>query len=149
FFPCYGAPLAPPSFPTRRSSDLLAVGIQRYATPVQFVAGMALMTAANGFQSCQQFGGMKGLAQIIIGAGFQAIDPLMPGIAGGQNHHWGAVAGSAPAAQHFQAVFTGQTQVQNDQVGLQLIAQKFTVDAVMRQFYRMASAPQPTLQGVG
>ena len=97
---------------------LLAVGVEGNPTPVQFIAGLALMTPANGFQPRQQLGGVKGFAEVVVGAGFQAIDALMPGIAGGQNQHRSAVAGSAPAAQHFQAVFTGQTQVKNNQVGL-------------------------------
>lgn len=64
-------------------------------------------------QAGQQFLRVEGLTNVVVGAGFKAVDFFVPGIAGGQDDDRHVVAGVAPTFQHLQAGQFGQAQVEN------------------------------------
>jgi len=76
---------------------------------------------------------MKRLAQIIVGAGFKTIHPLMPGIAGGEHNHRNVIAFGAPGAQHLKPGFFRQSQVQYHRIVRFDIAENFSITAVAGQ----------------
>jgi hypothetical protein len=59
-------------------------------------------------QARQQLFHVKGLGQVVVGAGVHARDLFLPAAARGQDQHRHVAPGGAPAAQHRQAVRTGR-----------------------------------------
>jgi hypothetical protein len=81
-------------------------------------AGRLLRRAAaqHGVDAGQQFARVEGLAQVVVGAHFQAHDAVHVLALGGQHDDRRAVVGGTQAAADRQAVFAGHHQVEHDQV---------------------------------
>jgi len=73
-------------------------------------------TAQQRLDAQQQFFGMKGLGQVVVGAGLETVDALGPGAARGKDQHRCGEAAGTPVAQHLQPRFARQAEVENDQV---------------------------------
>jgi hypothetical protein len=65
----------------------------------------------------QQLARVERLAQVVVGADFQADDAVDVLALGGEHDDRGAVVGGAQAAADGQAVLAGHHQVEHDQVG--------------------------------
>ncbi len=75
----------------------------------------AQAAAQNGSQPRQQFTRLEGLRQIVIGADFQAHNPINRIAAPRQHENRCVGAGPQPPA-HIQPVHVGQHQIENDGV---------------------------------
>src|SRR5271154_5893410 len=86
---------------------------------------------------------MKGLGDIIVGAGVDALDLVAPPVAGGQNQDRHRTAGLAPGLQDRDPVALGQADVEHDRIiGLgvaakpALLAGESAVDRIARRLER-------------
>ena len=61
------------------------------------------------------------LGDVVVAAGGQAGDPVLDGVAGGQEHDGYVGVGGAHPAQHLEAVEVGQHHVEDDGVGPELL----------------------------
>ncbi|MDT4849812.1 hypothetical protein FQZ97_839420 [compost metagenome] len=68
--------------------------------------------AHQGTQAGFEFVQVKGLGQVVVGAGVQADDAVAHGAARGEDDDRRGQAGGARVAQHLQAVAPGQAQVE-------------------------------------
>ena len=59
---------------------------------------------------------MKGLGDIIVGAGIEALHLVAPAIARGEHQDWHGAAGPPPGFQHRDAVHLRQPDVEDDRV---------------------------------
>src|SRR5574343_151077 len=73
-------------------------------------------TAQHGVDAGQQFAWVEGLAQVVVGAHFQAHDAVHVLALGGEHDDGCAVVGGTQAAADREAVFAGHHQVQHDQI---------------------------------
>ena len=81
--------------------------------------------AEHGAEAEDEFVGLEGLGEVIVGAGFEAGDAVLGGAAGGEqeDRHVGALG--AEGAGEGEAGFAGHHDVEHEQVGLddaQLVA---------------------------
>jgi hypothetical protein len=70
----------------------------------------------QGAQASQQFFGVKGLGEVVVGPGVDASDLFMPAVSCGQDQNRRCLAVTAPALQDGQAVQHGEPQIQHDRV---------------------------------
>ncbi|MNH12255.1 hypothetical protein D3C79_717910 [compost metagenome] len=80
------------------------------------LVGQATGTTQQRLDAQLQFFRVKRLAQVVIGAGFEALDALGPGPTRGEDQHRCRQPRCTPLGQHFKARQAGQAEVQNDQV---------------------------------
>ena len=79
----------------------------------RFLCGAA---AQHGVDAGQQFAGIEGLAQVVVGAHFQAHDAVHVLAFGGEHDDGGAVIGGTQAAADGKPVFARHHQVEHDDV---------------------------------
>jgi hypothetical protein len=109
-------------------------GIKPQRTQIQGRGRVTGRTAHQRAQARQQFLGVEGLGQIVVGPCVKAGDLLAPGAARSQDQHRRGDAVLAPTLQHRDAVDLGQAQIEHDGVVGLGIAQKlrlFTVRGVI------------------
>ena len=101
----------------------------------------------------QQFARVEGLAEVVVGADFEADDAVDVLALGGQHDDGRAVVGGAQAAADRQAVFAGHHQVEHDQVDR--VAQQDAVERLavfghddLEAFLRQVAAQQVADAGV-
>ncbi|MNI31436.1 hypothetical protein D3C73_853220 [compost metagenome] len=94
--------------------------VQLQAAHVDDVVGqLGCAAAQHGLDTGHQLFGREGLGDVVVGAGFQAVNLVLLGTLGGQHddrHGAGALV-IAQLARHGQAGSAGQHPVQQDQVG--------------------------------
>ena len=83
---------------------------------------------------------VEGLAEVVVAAGVEAVDALVPGVARGQHDHRHGVAARAPGAQHLEPGALGQPEVEHHGVVGLGVAEVLGVDAVRRAVDREARA---------
>jgi hypothetical protein len=101
----------------------------------------------------QQFARVEGLAQVVVGADFEADDAVDVLALGGEHDDRGAVVGRAQAAADRQAVLAGHHQVEHDQVDR--VAQQDAIERLavlghdhFEPFLRQVAAQQVADAGV-
>ena len=72
----------------------------------------------QGAQAEQQDAGFEGLAEIVVGAGFEAFDLVLGGAAGGEQEDGDVGMGGAERSGQSEAVLAGHADVEHDAVGL-------------------------------
>jgi len=77
-----------------------------------------ILAADHGADAGQQFGEHKGLDEIIVGAEFQAGDPVLRGVLGGEKQDHGGTVAFAKLAKNGQSVDLGEHDVEDDDVVL-------------------------------
>ena len=77
------------------------------------------MAPEQGADARQQFGPLEGLDQVVVGAGVEAGDPVL-GVGPGGQHQDRHLRVLAQLGAHLEAVHSGQSQVEHDQVGHEL-----------------------------
>src|SRR5690606_10873193 len=88
---------------------LVGVGVEHQPLVGGLVA--AVGTTQHGFYPCHYFAGAEGLADVVVGAEFQAQQPVDFVDLGG-NHDDGQAGGLADVLADFHAVLAGQHQVE-------------------------------------
>ena len=78
--------------------------------------GVAAVTACDRTDAGRQLGQVKGLDQVIVGAGIEPFDSVGHLIEGGQDDDGCGLAARPQASQKWQAPAIGQHQVQQDEV---------------------------------
>ena len=98
--------------------------------------------------ACQNLLEMKGLGDIVVGTGVEALDLVAPAVARGENEDRHGPAGPSPSLEHRDAVHLGQADVEDDGVvGLafaeevSLLAVEGTIDHVARVSERGRELP--------
>ena len=97
--------------------------------------GMPLGTTDNSLNPGQQFGPVKRLGQVIVGAVTQPFDFFVRFGQAGQNQHRRFDFGRTQAFEHFVSVHVGQHQVENDDVIVIKLADFQSVFAQIRRIY--------------
>ena len=97
-------------------------------------------------QPRQQFFGIEGLGQIIVGARVEAGHLVAPAVAGGQDQHGKSLAGLAPFLQHGDAVHLGQAQIQDHRIVRFGIAQEIAFLAIQGAVDHIAGIAQRLFQ---
>ncbi|MNI37756.1 hypothetical protein D3C73_918690 [compost metagenome] len=82
----------------------------------------------------QQFGEGKRLDQIVVGAQFEAVNPVLHGVTGGQKKYRCVQAGAAHRLQNLPAITTRQHHIKNQQGIFAAEGQLLTGVAVGHQF---------------
>ena len=82
----------------------------------EHLAGVLGPPPEQGPQAGQQFGQGERLDQVVVGAGVEALDPVVDGVPGGQHQHRGVVLGRPEPSAHVQPVDGGQADVEDHRV---------------------------------
>ncbi len=80
--------------------------------------GSGCGAAQEGADAGDEFVEGEGFDEVVVGAGFQAVDAFADGVEGGQDEDGGAVAHGAQLAADAEAVEDGHHDVEDDGVGL-------------------------------
>ena len=104
------------------AGDLVAVLVELEVGDAQdaVVDLLGRRAAQHRVHARQQFLDAERLDDVVVGAGPQAADAVVGGVAGGQEDHRHLRAGRAQALQHAEAVEAGHHHVEHDEVGLVL-----------------------------
>jgi hypothetical protein len=90
--------------------------------------------------ACDEFLGVKGFTEIIVGTGAQALDPFVPGVARRQDDDRHIVVAGPPMAQDIKTWAPGQAKVEHNGVIWLTVAEKFRINAVSSGIYRESDA---------
>jgi hypothetical protein len=123
-----------------------ARGIQAQRAAGQRRRGVAGRAAQQGAQAGQQFLGVEGLGQVVVGPGVEAGDLVAPGAARGQDQHRRGDIAPPPALQHRDAVHLGQAEVEDHRIIGFGLAQELGFLAVGRMVDGVAGVAQGQLQ---
>ena len=91
----------------------LSAFVEPDLTDLQDAAGRSVVAAHDGVDARAQLLDMKRLRQVIVGAGLESIDLLVPGIARRENDHRQPVAAPAPVRQHLEARALRQPEIEH------------------------------------
>ena len=108
--------------------------------------GLADRAAHDRAQPRQQLLHPERFWQIVVGAGVDAVDPLGPAAARGEDQHRDAAIIGAPALQHRQPVHAGQAEIENDRGVVLGVAAKPRLLAVADDLDDVAGGFQPAGQ---
>ena len=118
--------------------DPRAARVDRQFATLDGRGGVTGRPAGQRAQTSQQFFGMEGLGEIVVGARVEAGDLLRPAVARRQDQHGKALAGLAPALQHRHPVHLGQAEIQHDDIIGFGIAQEMAILAIQRGVHGIA-----------
>ncbi len=96
----------------------------------EFALGVADRAAQQRAHAGEHFLEMKGLGDIIVGAGVEALYLVAPAVARGEHQHRHGAAGAAPGLQHRNAVHFRQADVEDDGVIGLAVAEEMALFAV-------------------
>jgi hypothetical protein len=106
----------------------------------QHPALRTLAAARQHFQAGRQLLQGEGLGHVVVGAGLEAGELLLQGVAGGEHQHRRLLVGFvAQFAGHVQAVHARQGQVQHDHVEFVDHGQVQARDAISGEIHHMAA----------
>ena len=106
----------------------------------------ALRAPDQRAQPRQQLLEVKGLGEVVVGAGVDAGDLLVPAVARGEDQHRHRAPAGAPAPEHAQAVEPRQSEIEHDRVEGFGLAQVLRVGPVAGLVDRVAGVFEPGAQ---
>ena len=98
------------------NADAAGAGVEPHRSAGQFGLGMAGGAAQQRADPGQHFLEMKGLGDVVVGAGVEALHLVAPAVARGEDQHRHRAAVAAPGLQHRDAVHLRQADVEHDGV---------------------------------
>src|SRR4051812_44396452 len=98
------------------AAHLVGVGVELEVAGHQRGRAARRAAAQQRAQAGEQLLALEGLDEVVVGAGVQALDARLQGVAGGE-HQDRHVAVGAQAPGHLDAVDPGQPEVEHDEVG--------------------------------
>src|SRR4051794_17882297 len=128
--------------------DLVRVGVQREVRNDQRGGAARRPAAQQRAQAGQQLLALEGLEQVVVGARVQALDARLQRVAGGE-HEDRHVVGLAQPAGHVHAVELGQPEVEDDEVGHEVVGRAEGRLAVGGDARLVALEAQRALQDLG
>ncbi len=124
------------------------VHVQLQRAALQARAGVAVAAADQRPQAQDQFVGLEGFGQVVVGTSVETGQLVVPAPARGQYQHRERAAVAAPAFDHAQTVQAGQAQI--DDGGLQILhlPDLFGLAAIGHHLHHVAGLFQQRLQAV-
>ena len=89
---------------------------------------------------------VKRLRQVVVGAGLEALDPVVRVAARGEHDHRQPLARGAQVAEHVEPVLAGQPEVEDQQVEVLVVGERVDARPVADDRGREAARAQPLLQ---
>ena len=90
--------------------------VERQVRVAELLSGVAVRPPEQRPQPREQLLERERLDDVVVGAGVEAVDPVLDGVPGGQHQDRSAVAAGAKLARDLQAVALGHQHVQDDGV---------------------------------
>jgi hypothetical protein len=75
-------------------------GIEAHGAAIELSFGVAGRTAQQRADARQHLLEMKGLGDVVVGAGVETLDLVAPAVARGEDEDWHGPAGAAPSLEH-------------------------------------------------
>ena len=126
----------------------MRIGVERQVADHQRGRAAGRAPAQQRPQAGQQLLALEGLDQVIVGAGVEAFDAGIHGVARGEDED-GHVAALAQGTGDIHAVDLGQTEVEDDEVGVEGVGLGEGHVAVVGDADLVALHPQRALQRLG
>ena len=111
----------------------LAVFVQAQSVAAQDRQELSVAATNQGLQASHQFLEVKGFGQIVVGAGPESFDFLVPCIAAGKYQYRHQFAAFSPVLQDLQAGALGQAEIEDHAIVIFLVAKVLGIDAISGQ----------------
>ncbi len=128
--------------------DLLRLGVNEDLPVLQHGLHLPLAAAHQRAQAGVELLQGEGFDHVVVGAGIQSDDPIVEGIASGEDQHRQLVPFAAQLAQQAEAVDIGQVEIQNEGGKLVALECRQGGQPLLQPVHRITAVAQGILHAI-